>query len=55
MPKQISFDWHELSDSLAAHTYTLFDLWAGKGLGTTGKPLEATVPPHDVLLVRLRY
>jgi alpha-galactosidase len=55
MPKQISFDWHELSDSLAAHTYTLFDLWAGNGLGTTGKPLEATVPPHDVLLVRLRY
>jgi alpha-galactosidase len=54
-PREVRYDWHEMLDSLGSPTYTLFDLWAGKSMGTTDEPLQATVPPHDVLLVRLRH
>ena len=36
-----------------AIAYKLHDLWTKKDLGTTKKPLKATIQPHDVLMVRL--
>jgi alpha-galactosidase len=33
--------------------YRVRDLWSGEDLGTTRQALEATVPGHDVLMVRL--
>jgi alpha-galactosidase len=33
--------------------YTLTDVWSGSDLGTTRATLQATVPGHDVLLLRL--
>jgi alpha-galactosidase len=58
----VSFDWRQESviDSVsgrAAHfaeaTYHIRDLWAGADRGTTAQPLGVTIPPHDVVLVRL--
>lgn len=34
-------------------TFKIKDLWTKKELGTTKKPLKASVPSHDVLMVRL--
>lgn len=34
-------------------TYTIRDLWMKKELGTTNKPLSATVQGHDVLMLKL--
>ena len=36
-----------------AETFKIKDLWSKKELGTTKKPLKASVPSHDVLMVRL--
>ncbi len=33
--------------------YKMKDVWTKKAIGTTAKALAATVPPHDVLLLRL--
>jgi alpha-galactosidase len=33
--------------------YRIRDLWARREMGTTARPLNATVPPHDVLMMRL--
>jgi alpha-galactosidase len=62
-PAKVTFDWsHEevaddLSDRSASfhrgRVFELRDLWAQASLGTTRRPLEATVPPHDVLMLRL--
>ena len=35
-------------------TYSVRDLWLKKDLGTTRDPLNAEVPAHDVLLLRLK-
>ena len=60
--RPVRFDWaHEaVRDSLsgrradfAAAPYRLRDLWTGRDLGTTARPLAASVPAHDVLLLRL--
>ena len=34
-------------------TYNIRDLWEKVDRGTTAEPLTATVPGHDVLMVRL--
>lgn len=58
----ISFNWTTqfIQDALynrrvdATHTtYRLRNLWMRKEIGDTRKPLQATVPAHDVLMLRL--
>ncbi len=60
--KKISFDWknENVADSFSkrdAHfamtTYSLRNLWTKQSAGDTVKILEAEVPGHDVLLLRL--
>jgi len=62
-PQKISFDWktEAVADSLsgrdanfATTTYRLRNLWTKKDAGNTKKTLNATVPSHDVLMLRLR-
>jgi alpha-galactosidase len=61
--RKVSFDWktEKVSDALSkrdagfdATEYKLRDLWAGRDLGTTRRPLSADVAPHDVLMLRLK-
>ncbi len=61
-PKNVSFDWKSetVSDSLSGRNtqfdntiYKLKNLWTKKVMGTTGKILNAEVPGHDVLMLRL--
>jgi alpha-galactosidase len=60
--QKVLFDWKtkNVSDDLskrAAHfdtvTYGVRDLWTKKDRGTTKVPLDADLPAHDVLIVRL--
>ena len=62
-PRRVRFDWrHEsVSDDLSKRatefdrvTYAVRDLYAHRDLGTTARALDATVPGHDVLVLRLR-
>ncbi|MDP4257801.1 MAG: glycoside hydrolase family 27 protein [Bacteroidota bacterium] len=62
-PKNLSFDWgkENIADSLVhsalnvhSTTYSLHDCWQGKNVGSTSAPLAATIPPHDVILLRLK-
>jgi alpha-galactosidase len=61
-PKQAQFSWRTtvVDDAVAKTslnantiTYKLFNVWAKKDAGTTAKDLNASVPPHDVLMFRL--
>lgn len=61
-PRKITFDWKKenVADPLSKREaafgttgYKLRDLWSGRGLGTTAKPLDTELPGHDVLLLRL--
>jgi len=62
-PTAIGFDWaHEsVVDDLSGRealfdrgrVFRIHDLWTEKDLGTTGQPLAATIPAHDVLMLRL--
>ena len=61
-PKSLEFDWKEypVNDGLSKFnidfnktTYNIRDLWARKNIGTTGQKFSATVPGHDVIMVRL--
>jgi alpha-galactosidase len=60
---KISFDWksEKVSDALSkrearfeTNTYALRDLWAKSEAGDTRRALSADVPPHDVLMLRLK-
>jgi alpha-galactosidase len=60
--RQVDFDWQKevINDTVAKRvlnagttTYTLTDLWLKRQWGDTKKPLKATIPAHDVLMVRL--
>ncbi len=62
-PKQVVLDWKKESvvDSLSGREtafgttlYRVHNLWTAKGMGTTDRPLSATVGGHDVLMVRLQ-
>jgi alpha-galactosidase len=62
-PRPVSFDWAKetVSDSLsrrdaqfATTRYQLRNLWTQQSAGTTARPLAATVPGRDVLMLRLR-
>ena len=61
-PKQLTFDWsHQvIEDKLSgrtldakAVTYQLRDIWQQHESGNTRKALQVTVPPRDVVLLRL--
>jgi alpha-galactosidase len=61
-PKQLVFDWQSemVNDTLSKRQlnakstiYKLRDLWLKKDMGDTKQPLKATIPPHDVLVMRL--
>jgi len=62
-PRAVTFAWasEAVTDSLAKRSpafattrYRLRDLWTKKDAGTTAKPLTATVPGRDVLMLRLK-
>jgi alpha-galactosidase len=61
-PKQLEFNWQNemMNDALSGRelnakttTYKLRDLWMKKDIGDTKKPLQVTIPPHDVMVLRL--
>jgi alpha-galactosidase len=62
-PQKVTLDWknESVSDSLSGRetnfdqvNYSIRDLWTKKLLGVTRKILNAEVPGHDVLMVRLK-
>jgi alpha-galactosidase len=62
-PQKLSFDWKKeiVSDSLSGReaqfssvTYGLQNLWTKEDAGTTSDVLNAEVPGHDVLILRLK-
>jgi alpha-galactosidase len=62
-PQSISFDWknEKVMDDLSsrhanfdATTYSLKNLWTKQDAGDTSQPLNAEVPGHDVLMLRLQ-
>src|SRR3974390_3825471 len=62
-PQKVFFDWKskKVSDDFSKRdavfnttVYGLRDLWTKKDLGQTEKPLNAELPGHDVLMLRLR-
>jgi len=61
-PQKIFFDWktEKVSDELTKRetafdttVYRVRDLWTKQDLGTTADPLNAELPGHDVLMLRL--
>jgi len=61
-PRTVTFDWSKekvadelskLNPSFATTSYRIRDVWKKKETGTTQKPLKATVPGHDVVMIRL--
>ncbi len=61
-PQKVFFDWknEKVKDDLSGRdaafnttVYDLRDLWSKKNPGTTEKPLNAYLPGHDVLMLRL--
>lgn len=62
-PRKIFFEWQKepITDSVASLTldtrsiaYNLIDLWLKKVVGKTSKPFSATLPAHDVIVLRLK-
>jgi alpha-galactosidase len=60
--KQISFDWNKenVIDTISgrkinsqSNLYKIRNLWTNKEMGTTEKILNAEVPGHDVLMIKL--
>lgn len=61
-PQEVNFDWAKevVQDSLSKRDldnrsggYRIRNLWTKKESGTTKKPFKATVPSHDVVMLRL--
>jgi alpha-galactosidase len=61
-PQKVFFDWktEKVSDELSRRKtafdttgYRIRDLWTKQDLRTTGQPLNAELPGHDVLMLRL--
>jgi alpha-galactosidase len=62
-PHRVSFDWKKqggLTDGLSKASfspdktvYRIRDLWAGRDAGTTDSVFAASVPAHDVVMLRL--
>jgi alpha-galactosidase len=49
----LKYDWCNRETHFKARLYRVRDLWSGEDLGSTRQTLEAEVPGHDVLMVRL--
>ena len=63
-PMKVNFDWKKevITDSIfnhalnaGDHSYKIRNLWTGKNAGDTDQPLEAELPSHDVVMVRLDH
>jgi alpha-galactosidase len=60
-PKPVTFNWkaENIMDTISGQqmnssvTYKIREVWANKAGGTTAKSFTTTVPPHDVVLLRL--
>jgi alpha-galactosidase len=61
-PAKINFNWKNeiINDTLfnktldaKSNTYKIKNLWTKSNMGDTQKPLSATVPSHDVIVLRL--
>jgi alpha-galactosidase len=61
-PRKVDFEWNDekVSDDFAKRdldastiNYQIKNLWTGKNLGLTKKDFEASVPAHDVIMLRL--
>jgi alpha-galactosidase len=61
--KSISFDWKKENVSntffnrqlnAATVNYKLYDVWTKKDMGSTSNNLNAVIPAHDVLMLRLK-
>jgi len=61
-PREFTFQWQkeEVKDNLSGRepgfdriTYEVHNIWSGETAGTTGEPLKARLPGHDVLMLRL--
>lgn len=59
----VSFDWSReaINDAVSKQSitkegkpYLVSNLWTKQAMGNTGQPLQANVPSHDVLMIRLR-
>ncbi|HUE82093.1 MAG TPA: glycoside hydrolase family 27 protein [Pyrinomonadaceae bacterium] len=62
-PQKIEFDWRteRINDDFAKRelntttsAYEILDLWTKKKAGTTNETFGATIPSHDVVMLRLR-
>jgi alpha-galactosidase len=62
--RALSFDWKQLTYTdalsgatidLAKNEYHIRNLWEKGSSATTGKTLSASVPAHDVILLRLSH
>ncbi|HVX49459.1 MAG TPA: glycoside hydrolase family 27 protein [Chitinophagaceae bacterium] len=62
VPQKVHFDWktENVKDDLSNRSldassvkYKIKNLWTRKSAGTTSKPFETEVPPHDVVVLRL--
>jgi alpha-galactosidase len=60
--KPVNFFWEQniVEDTVAnrkfdaaSELFSMKDVWTGKEMGNTKKPLVASVPPHDVLMIIL--
>jgi alpha-galactosidase len=60
--RSITFTWKErmVSDSFSKKeanfkkdNFNIYDVWIGQIVGKTNKPFIATIPPHDVTLLKL--
>ncbi len=62
-PQKVEFDWstERINDDFAkrelntkSSAYEILDLWTKKKAGTTNESFYATIPSHDVVMLRLR-
>jgi alpha-galactosidase len=61
-PQNVDYVWmdHLIQDNIShininfkESRYKLRDLWTRKEFGTTQKPFKATIPSHDVVMLKL--
>ncbi|SJZ43017.1 alpha-galactosidase [Chitinophaga eiseniae] len=58
----VHFNWKETAvvDNIFHHAlkqdvhYTLYNVWTGKNEGTTKKPFNTVIQPHDIVMFRLK-
>lgn len=61
IPQEMTFDWGKenikdevyFKDLDPKDTFSIFDLWSNRSLGTTKKVLRTNIGAHDILMVKL--